>query len=173
MRAWLHYLLMPLLCLSAPAGYVFSVMQPAAFRAEKASHDAEPKVIPEPAWITPARVIRVIDGDTVEVEIRKTLRVRMLDCWAPESHRDGRVDESEREEQKALGIASKKSLEKYAQDRDVILRIPTASDGDISQVFTLGRVLGELWLVTDSKESLSERQVRLGHATKTKPEELK
>jgi endonuclease YncB( thermonuclease family) len=173
MRARLQYFLMPFLCLLAPAGFAFSLAQPVQKAELTADKEPEPKTIPEPAWITPARVIRVIDGDTVEVEIRKTLRVRMLDCWAPESHRDGRVDESEREEQKALGIASKKSLENYAQDRDVILRIPTSNDGDMSQVFTLGRVLGELWLTSRPEESLSERQVRLGHATKTKPEELK
>lgn len=128
---------------------------------------------PEPAWVTPGRVLRVIDGDTLEVEIRRTIRVRMLNCWAPESHRDGRVPEQEREEQKALGIASKKSLQSVAEDRDVIVRIPTSTDGDLSQVFTLGRVLGEVWLQSDPSESLSERQVRLGHATKEKPEELK
>lgn len=128
---------------------------------------------PEPAWVTPGRVLRVIDGDTLEVEIRRTIRVRMLNCWAPESHRDGRVAEEEREEQRALGIASKKSLQSVAEDRDVIVRIPTATDGDLSQVFTLGRVLGEVWLQSDPSESLSERQVRLGHATKEKPEELK
>lgn len=128
---------------------------------------------PEPAWVTPGRVLRVIDGDTLEIEIRRTIRVRMLHCWAPESHRDGRVAEEEREEQRALGIASKKSLQSVAEDRDVIVRIPTSTDGNLSQVFTLGRVLGEVWLQSDPSESLSDRQVRLGHATREKPEELK
>lgn len=39
---------------------------------------------PSPSWTTRAKVLRVIDGDTVEVEIRRTVRVRMLGCWSPE-----------------------------------------------------------------------------------------
>jgi endonuclease YncB( thermonuclease family) len=131
---------------------------------------AEPA--PEYGWTTPARVLRVIDGDTLEVEVRRVVRIRMLDCWAPESKADPRVPADERETQKALGLASKASLEKVAQDQEVIVRIPTRSDVDISHVFTLGRVLGHVWLQKSPEESLSERQVRLGHATPTKPEEL-
>lgn len=128
---------------------------------------------PEYGWTTPARVLRVIDGDTLEVEIRRVVRVRMLDCWAPESHLDKRVSEEEREDSKLAGLAAKDALQEIADGRDVILRIPTAADGDLSQVFTLGRVLGKVWLVSEPLESLSERQVRLGHATKEKPENLK
>jgi endonuclease YncB( thermonuclease family) len=132
---------------------------------------AEPA--PEYGWTTPARVLRVIDGDTLEVEVRRVVRIRMLDCWAPESKADSRVPEEDREQQKALGLASKAALQKVAEDQDVIVRIPTRSDGDISHMFTMGRVLGHVWLQKAPQESLSERQVRLGHATTTKPEELK
>jgi len=132
---------------------------------------AEPA--PEYGWTTPARVLRVIDGDTLEVEVRRTVRVRLLDCWAPESKSDSRVAEQDRDRQKTLGLAAKASLQRVAEDQDVIVRIPTQYHGDISQLFTMGRVLGHVWLRTSPQESLSERQVRLGHATKTKPEELK
>jgi hypothetical protein len=37
----------------------------------------------------------------------------------------------------------------------------------------MGRLLGRVWLADDPTESLSEKQVKAGHATKTKPEYLK
>lgn len=145
--------------LAAPAGFVSAFLHP--------------QEMPEPAWITPGRVLRVIDGDTLEVEIRRTIRVRMLDCWAPESTMDSRVPEERREAEKARGQASKQALHELATDREVIVRIPTSRSGDLSQSITLGRVLGEVWLTSDPRESLSEKQVAAKHATKTKPEELK
>ena len=32
----------------------------------------------------PGNVLDVHDGDTVTVEVKRTLRIRLLDCWAPE-----------------------------------------------------------------------------------------
>ena len=39
---------------------------------------------PEQNLTTSAVVEEVYDGDTVVVSIQKEIRVRMLDCWAPE-----------------------------------------------------------------------------------------
>ena len=158
MRMFFHWVLLTVVSIAAPAGFVLAVMQPAT--------------MPEPAWITPGRVSRVIDGDTLEVEIRRTIQVRMLDCWSPESRLDPRIPEDRREAEKARGIAAKKALQELATDREVIVRIPTSRNGELAQSITLGRVLGEVWLTSDPKESLSQKQVSAKHATTTKPEEL-
>jgi endonuclease YncB( thermonuclease family) len=128
---------------------------------------------PDPAWTTPAKVVRVIDGDTLEVEISRKLRVRMLDCWAPESRRDPRLGESERSAEKAKGQAAKENLNSLANGREVIVSVPLSADGDLAKVWTMGRVLGHVWLADKPEKSLSVQQVEAGHATKEKREELR
>jgi len=122
---------------------------------------------PDPGWVTHATVSRVIDGDTIDVEIKKTLRVRLLDCWSPESRMDSRLPVVERSAAKAAGQAAKRNLEQIAAGREVIVQIPADKDGDISHVLTMDRVLGRVWLAESPAESLSEKQVKAGHA-KTK-----
>jgi endonuclease YncB( thermonuclease family) len=128
---------------------------------------------PQPSWVTMAKVVRVIDGDTLDVEVRRVIRVRLLDCWAPESKQDPRLPEERRQAEKAKGQASKASLAKLADGKTVTVQIPVDADGDISKSMTMGRVLGHVWLASDPSETLSEKQVRNGHATIEKPEALK
>lgn len=111
---------------------------------------------PPQGWSTACRIVSVIDGDTIEVEIKRTVRVRLLDCWAPES----RTKDSE---EKQRGLASKEHLRAMADGCDAILFVPASQRGNLSDVTTLGRVLGQVWLDGD-KESLAEHQVRSGHA---------
>ncbi len=139
-----------------PMGFVLGMASPA----------------PEPAWVTTAKVVNVVDGDTVDVEITKIIRVRMLDCWAPESRIDSRVAETQREAEKARGLAAKQALQELAGGQDVLVQIPTDTGGDVAHMMTLNRVLGRVWLASDLSETLSQKQVKAGHATTTKPEEL-
>mgnify|MGYP000017315266 CR=1 FL=1 len=148
---------------------VAAVFTAFAFLAAVAAEHSAPK----PSWTTQAKVVRVIDGDTLEVEIRRVLRVRMLDCWAPESRRDPRLDESRRQEEKAKGQAAKEHLISLANGREVIVSVPMAADGDVSKIWTMGRVLGWVWLADRPEKSLSAQQVEAGHAVTTKPEELR
>lgn len=120
---------------------------------------------PNPSWTTRATVTKVVDGDTLDVEIKRTIRIRLIDCWAPESKIDARVPESERAAAKQAGIASKAHLTLLAQGQPVIVQIPTDPDGTVSKSITLNRVLGNVWLLND-QESLSEKQVASGFATK-------
>lgn len=128
---------------------------------------------PAPSWTTHAKVVRVIDGDTLEIEVKRVLRVRMLDCWAPESRRDPRLDESKQQAEKTRGQAAKAHLTELADGQEVTVQIPLSPDGDVAKVWTMGRVLGHVWLRSEPCESLSEMQVKAGHAKKEKPEELK
>lgn len=122
--------------------------------------------MPQPGWVTRGVVRRVIDGDTLVVEIRRTIRVRLLDCWAPETR-------SKDEDCKAAGLAAKEFLEKFLPEgNDVIVEIPTdqeGENGDLASVLTMGRVLGNVWN-SYKGEDVAKMMVKSGHATQSKAE---
>jgi endonuclease YncB( thermonuclease family) len=115
-------------------------------------------------------VLRVIDGDTLEVEIRRVVRVRMLDCWAPESRKDRRVAKAAQTAEKQSGIAARENLRQLCEGRDVIVQIP--SHVEVAKGITLNRWLANVWVEGDG-ESLAEKQVAGGFAERVKPERLK
>ena len=110
---------------------------------------------------TQAEVARVIDGDTLEVRITRTVHVRLLDCWAPETRTTDEIE-------KAAGLKAKarvvELLDKTGSRVTVLLA--GSEDGDLGDVLTMGRVLGRVWLA-DGRE-LSEVLVEEGMAGKTK-----
>lgn len=120
---------------------------------------------PAPSWTTTATVTRVVDGDTIDVEIKRTIRIRLIDCWAPERKLDNRLPKEEQAAAKKAGLASKAHLTLIAQGQQVIVQIPTDPNGNFAQSLTLDRVLGQAWLANDQK-SLAEKQVAAGFATK-------
>lgn len=105
--------------------------------------------------VLPARVVGVVDGDTVEVELRRRVRVRLLDCWAPETH-------TTNQEEKQRGFAAKEYLHNLVNGKDVSLEIELAPDGKFGDQMTFGRVLGRIEI--DGKD-VSELMVASGHAT--------
>ena len=108
---------------------------------------------------TKGSVVNVVDGDTVDVEVTRTIRVRLKDCWCPETTtRDL--------EEKKKGLAAKDHLIGLLENNnDVVLFIPADSDGDIKDVFTFNRVLGYIFI---NSEDVSSRMVTDGHATAEK-----
>ena len=113
---------------------------------------------PQPGWVTEAQVVEVYDGDTVVVDVTKRFHVRLLDCWAPEIRTR---DEAE----KQRGFASRDHLRGLIADRAVILSVPS-HQGDVSQSFTFGRVLGRIYR-KDGKD-VSRLMVESGYATAEK-----
>ena len=59
---------------------------------------------PPEGFSTRAKVVRVVDGDTVDVIIKRRMRIRLEDCWAPET-RTKNLDE------KLKGLESKEFAE--------------------------------------------------------------
>lgn len=110
---------------------------------------------PSPAITLPCVVTEVYDGDTITVEVRLPVRVRLLDCWAPELNEAG-------------GRHSRAHLERLALGQPARLHVPLDAVRRSDGVFSFGRILGHVWLEGDSR-SLSARQVTAGHATETKP----
>jgi endonuclease YncB( thermonuclease family) len=105
---------------------------------------------------TKGTVVNVVDGDTVDVEVTRTVRVRLRDCWCPETR-------TRNLEEKKKGLAAKDHLVGLLEDsNDVVLFIPADSDGDIKDVFTFNRVLGYIFI---DSENASSRMVADGHAT--------
>lgn len=118
---------------------------------------------------TDCKVVRVIDGDTVDVAITRTIRVRLLDCWAPETRTRDPVE-------KVKGYESKKYLHNLLRhvfyndlasrkQKKVTLFIPADEEGELKDNFTFSRVLGRLFV---GGEDVSELMIEAGKATRTK-----
>lgn len=122
---------------------------------------APARQVKPPHGITfPAKVVRVVDGDTIEVEVTRVVRIRLLDCWAPETRtRDN--------EEKLRGFAAKGFLEERAQNKPVTVFIPVEPGQKVGDSFSFGRALGHVWLDGEGR-SLSETMVSSGHATRTR-----
>ena len=85
-----------------------------------------------------AEVVRVIDGDTIVVASTVEYHVRLLDCWAPESRTK---DFAEKER----GLKSKARMAELVTGKAVRVHLPGQSD--ITDMVTLGRVLGRVWIL--------------------------
>lgn len=108
----------------------------------------------------PVTVTRVIDGDTVACEIRYTIHVRLLDCWAEERGT-------------AAGDEATKQLKKLAEGQPALLTVPVIN-GNLSRSISFGRVLGRVRIFpldsnSDNGLDLSEWMVKNGYAAREKP----
>ena len=113
---------------------------------------------PPEGFTTKAKITRVVDGDTVDVLIERRMRIRLEDCWAPETRtRD--------KKEKARGLAAKQFAKDKLLHRDVVVHIPSDPEGEIKDVFTFGRAIGRVFL---DGEDFSAIMVREGLATQTK-----
>ncbi len=111
---------------------------------------------PDNGITTEVYLISVIDGDTLDVEIRKTIRVRLLECWAPETR-------TKDKEEKSRGLKSKKFLETFIAGKELTLFVPETKK--FSDMFTFGRVLGHVWA---GEKNISQEMVESNHATMSK-----
>jgi hypothetical protein len=99
------------------------------------------------------------DGDTLTGTITFRVNVRLCgdgkrQCWAKELNEPG-------------GPESQKNLEKASNGKSGTLWIPADNATNLGNLFTFGRIVGDVW-VDGMDESLSEYQVRTGHASTRK-----
>ncbi len=111
---------------------------------------------PPPGWSGDVTVVRVLDGDTVEVEVKYLVKVRLADCWAPEVR-------TKDLEIKRRGLLAKQGMADLVFGKTVRLVVPTT--GRLEDSLTFGRVVGRIWV---GQVDVAERMVKLGLATKTK-----
>ena len=147
------------------------------------AHAAPPKIapVPDPAFTSPqvakmlqafecpprgmtvdGVVLRVIDGDTVVIQSQIEFQIRLLDCWAPESRTKDRIE-------KQRGLAAKERMQELADCKQCRVFMPAA--GTLSEMMTMGRILGRVWILQDGSPSdmdLSSIMVAEGHATQKK-----
>lgn len=115
------------------------------------SEAKEACIPPQIGYTVKGKVERVVDGDTLEVVITKKLKVRLLDCWAPEMKEAG-------------GPESKAFMQNLVEGREVYLLIP--GDEEEFGNFTFGRVLGRVLLHTETGiVDVAKESVGAGHAT--------
>ena len=108
-----------------------------------------------------ANLIKVVDGDTVDVDIDlgfgvwlKDERVRIAGIDTPESRTSDKVE-------KLFGLAAKKRVQELLADK-VVLKTFAAKDGeDMKGKF--GRILGDFYVGND-KKLLTEVMIDEGHA---------
>ena len=108
-----------------------------------------------------AELIKVVDGDTVDVDIDlgfgvwlKDERVRIMGIDTPESRTRDQVE-------KLFGLAAKKRVQELLQ-KNVVLKTFAAKDGeDMNGKF--GRILGDFYIESEGK-LLTEVMIDEGHA---------
>ena len=108
-----------------------------------------------------ANLIKVVDGDTVDVDIDlgfgvwlKDERVRIAGIDTPESRTSDKVE-------KLFGLAAKKRVQELLADK-VVLKTFAAKDGE-DMKGKLGRILGDFYVGND-KKLLTEVMIDEGHA---------
>ena len=119
---------------------------------------------PQRGLTTEVVIVDVYDGDTVVVQpLLPAMRIRILDCWAPEIRTR---DDAE----KVRGYESRDHLRSLMKAGSrVLLHVPTSDK--LERSLSLGRVFGSFWVDVDDDgklDDVADEMVKAGHATRTK-----
>ena len=112
----------------------------------------------------PATVVGVYDGDTIEVEVQRRLRLRILGLWCPEIRTRDAAE-------KRAGRAARDALRKLLAEegRDVVITVPIEADGRFGESMSFGRVLANVQ--TAGGIDVAEWMIAHGHGTAEPAEE--
>lgn len=126
-----------------------------------------------PRGLTAAiEITEVYDGDTLTGVVKIPVRIRMLDCWAPELNPrhvlDGqRRSDKDLQRERERAEKSRDSLALIAEGKNGTAFIPWDHADRVDDVLTFGRVLAHVW-VDGQEKTLSRQQVEAGLASSTK-----
>ena len=109
---------------------------------------------PEPGLVLVATVKRVIDGDTVEVEISRRFNVRIRDLLVAEKNT-------------AKGKAAKDFLAKEIAGEEVVVFIPSHDPHKLMDINSFNRLVGDVWhngvdVVNVIEENKMGRRIKKG-----------
>jgi endonuclease YncB( thermonuclease family) len=107
------------------------------------------------------KVTRVLDGDTIEVEVRRTVRVRILDLWCHEI-RGGT------ERTKASGRSASRRMADLVMGCDVAIDIPIDETARFGESMSFGRILANVKTV--GAIDVAANMIESGHGWRTKDE---
>jgi len=114
---------------------------------------------PPIGWTTHATVSRVIDADTVEVDINRRLVIRLNACWAME-------DDTPKGREATVVLR-----QLLSKGDEVTVRIDASDRGLIGDIITFSRFVGDIWKGDDGV-SVTEVLVSGGYAFPTKRQQL-
>ena len=107
-----------------------------------------------PNLTVPAKVNRVVDGDTVDLELTMNIRVRLSDCWAAEIRED-------------KGLEAKMAMSSMLPEGSRCLLFVDLEEVDsVSDVMTFGRIVGKVFV--DGVGDVGEALIDSGLAERTK-----
>ncbi len=107
------------------------------------------------------RVSRVLDGDTIEVEVVRRVRVRVVRCFSAETRTKNHVEKRE-------GLRAKKVAKQLLPvGSPVVLQMQSDGDLDFFDDTTFGRCLGDVWRTDGHGLSFGELMKTAGHAFET------
>ena len=90
--------------------------------------------IPEPGITTIAKVVKVVDVDTIAFEIKRTFHIRIKDLLGAEKNTE-------------KGKLEKAFLENLLKDnQELIVFIPTNDPHKLMDINSFNRLLGDVWL---------------------------
>jgi endonuclease YncB( thermonuclease family) len=102
-------------------------------------------------------VVRVIDGDTIEVEVRRTLRIRILDLWCPETRTLDRAE-------KIKGIAAREYLKAAIENESVTFEVPLEAGAKFGESMSFGRILAHV--AREDGRDVASLMIDAGYGTK-------
>lgn len=100
------------------------------------------KPVPRPGFCTLAKITRVIDGDTVEVEITRKFNVRLT---------HDKNNKKEYFQVAEVNTPEGKQAKKYVEDLvdgqdQITLFIPSKDNIKLTDINSFDRLLGEIWI---------------------------
>ena len=100
----------------------------------------------EPGLTLPVEYVRAVDGDTIEVEIRRTFKLRLRDINAPEKNTDE-------------GVEATEFVDGVLCDGDSILVfIPTNSPDKLMDITSFERIIGDIYVDEELLQDLLREQ---------------
>lgn len=119
---------------------------------------------PPEGLTTDCEIVNVVDGDTVDLKVSYVIRIRLIDCWAPESRTLDR-------EEKRRGIKATKYMQALAEERPKV-RLHIPGGNSLADILTFDRILGRIWRLDEDgipeERDLSETMIGAKHATRRK-----